>query len=100
MMQRGRPLIIILTALALGVLPVLAHGSPPDPLWIAGVYDGDDHDDAVLAAASTEANPVGAGIEIVRAPCIVVAVVRLGYSSRPVSSALPAFDGRAPPPGA
>src|SRR5262245_60492519 len=42
----------------LGVLPVvlvlgpLAHASPPDPVWIAGIYDDADYDDAVVAVVS------------------------------------------------
>jgi len=27
----------------------LAHASPPDPLWLAGVYDAADADDAIQA---------------------------------------------------
>jgi hypothetical protein len=99
MMRRGCSLIILIV-LSLGVLPALAHASPPDPLWIAGVYDGDDHDDAVLAAASTEGSPVGGLIEILRLPPIVVGPVRPYASTGPFSSALPAFQGRAPPPSA
>jgi len=45
---------------ALGLLVVLvalvplAGASPPDPLWIAGIYDGADSDDVVLAVTSLE----------------------------------------------
>ena len=27
----------------------LAHASPPDPLWLAGIYDAADADDAIQA---------------------------------------------------
>lgn len=30
----------------------LAHASPPDPIWIAGLYDAADYDDVVLAVIS------------------------------------------------
>ncbi len=34
------------------VLVPLAHASPPDPVWIAGIYDDADFDDAVVAVVS------------------------------------------------
>lgn len=33
----------------------LAEASPPDPTWIAGLYDNGDLDDVVLAATSATA---------------------------------------------
>src|SRR5215831_558924 len=33
----------------------LAHASPPDPLWLPGVYDGGDHDDEVALLTDTPA---------------------------------------------
>ena len=36
---------------ALLVIVPLAHGSPPDPTWIAGLYDDADLDDVVLGIA-------------------------------------------------
>lgn len=38
--------------LVLVVLVPLAHASPPDPLWIAGIYDGADLDEVVVAVVS------------------------------------------------
>jgi hypothetical protein len=31
-----------------GLLTTLAYASPPDPSWIAGLWDGGDHDDVVI----------------------------------------------------
>ncbi len=45
------PLALILVS-ALGVVASLAYASPPDPTWIAGIYDDDDFDDVVLAVTS------------------------------------------------
>jgi hypothetical protein len=42
-------LLLILAA----VLP-LAHAAAPDPLWIHGIYDAGDADDAILLVASME----------------------------------------------
>lgn len=48
-----RYLSAILLAVAVAILTPLAHGSPPDPTWIAGLYDDADHDDAVLTITGT-----------------------------------------------
>jgi hypothetical protein len=46
--------IVLLVAVAVtGVC--LANASPPDPSWIAGLYDNGDHDDAILAILAIEA---------------------------------------------
>lgn len=34
------------------VLCSLVHATPPDPLWIPGIYDDADYDDAVVAVFS------------------------------------------------
>ena len=39
--------------LALIVLPAVAFASPPDPSWIAGIYDGADGDDIVTLVYET-----------------------------------------------
>lgn len=56
-------LLIWTAAIAPGVLPALAHASPPDPTWIAGIYDDGDLDDVVALIATgsaelTAARPV------------------------------------------
>ena len=33
----------------------LAHATPPDPLWIPGIYDDADLDDIVIAATTASA---------------------------------------------
>jgi len=54
--------LLIAIALVLGVLPALAYASPPDPSWVAGIYDGADYDDVVvlvtLATASVSLAPL------------------------------------------
>ena len=39
-----RPIHFLVVALLIGLLAAtpLAHASPPDPLWIAGIYDDAD----------------------------------------------------------
>ena len=43
-----------LLALLLAILP-LAEASPPDPLWVGGMYDGADLDDVVVAVLAATA---------------------------------------------
>jgi hypothetical protein len=45
---------MIVLVIALVLVAPVAHASPPDPLWIAGVYDAADIDDAVLAVTAME----------------------------------------------
>jgi hypothetical protein len=47
------PFLQIIVALIL--LPAVAFPSPPDPSWIAGVYDGADGDDSVILVYETAA---------------------------------------------
>ncbi len=44
----------LLTALLIGV-PTAAFADPPDPTWIAGYWDDDDFDDAVVAITTSSA---------------------------------------------
>ena len=48
-MCQRRWLVLLLILTFAGLRP-LAAASPPDPLWLAGVYDDADHDDVILAA--------------------------------------------------
>src|SRR5262245_19227843 len=41
--------------LVLMLLPTIAFASPPDPSWIAGIYDGADGDDIVSLVYATSA---------------------------------------------
>ena len=43
-----QPILLLVVA----VLTPLAYGSPPDPSWIRGVYDGADYDDVVILVTS------------------------------------------------
>ena len=44
-----RPVLTLLPMLVtLMLLPVIAFATPPDPSWIAGIYDGADGDDVVM----------------------------------------------------
>jgi hypothetical protein len=98
--MKSRQTAVVLVALALGVFPALALASPTDPLWIGGVYDAGDWDDAVLASAFTDGVSSATWPKDLWRSWIAVGAVQLGWRGLPACFTLPAFDGRAPPPGA
>ena len=95
--MKNRRTVVLLVVLALGVFPTLALASPTDPLWIGGVYDGGDWDDAVLASAFSDGVAGATGPKDLWTSRIAVGTVQLGRPGLLTSFALPAFDGRAPP---
>jgi len=44
--------VLLLLACHISLTP-LAQASPPDPMWIVGVYDDDDYDDVVCLVTSS-----------------------------------------------
>ncbi len=50
--SRRQVALVLVFSILLAGLPALALASPLDPVWIPGVYDGDDRDDLVALAAS------------------------------------------------
>lgn len=47
-MRVGGALVFLLLACLVSVSP-LAYASPPDPTWMAGIYDDDDGDDVIVS---------------------------------------------------
>jgi len=45
---RPRALVALLLVLVVAGLTPLAKASPPDPTWVAGLWDNGDYDDVVL----------------------------------------------------
>jgi hypothetical protein len=81
---------------ALLTLGAVAYASPPDPTWVAGLWDNGDHDDVVMLvtsmAAAADANLVP---DVVPVPA-VASVATL----EPESISLETFSpngSRAPP---
>ena len=95
--MKSRRTAVVLVALALGLFPAFAQASPTDPLWIGGVYDAGDWDDAVLASAFTDGLVSAIGPKDLWRSWSAAGAVRLGWPGLPTCFALPAFDGRAPP---
>jgi len=75
----------------------LAFASPPDPLWIGGVFDGGDTDDVIAAATSTEGATDGTTPDAARTSLAVAdRVVPAGVGAL-VGWARATCHGRAPP---
>lgn len=55
---------------ALILLPTIAFASPPDPSWIAGIYDGADGDDIVSLVYDIAATHAADGAHITAHPCL------------------------------
>lgn len=94
-MRRVWPVVAML-ALELVGLRALAVASPPDPLWIAGIYDDADHDDVVQIIGSMDGLPDEAAPDLHRG----IGLVGLVDAARPVdrpSVVHAAAVSRAPP---
>jgi hypothetical protein len=60
----------LLIAATLILLPAIAFASPPDPLWIAGIYDGADGDDLVTLVYETAAFHPAVLAYVAPLPCL------------------------------
>jgi hypothetical protein len=90
-------LVVVVTLVAVLCLVPAAYGSPPDPTWIAGLYDNGDFDDVVLLI-SGNFGVVDGSMVCSLGPQRVVLRVLLPTDSdiRPLSSLSSALS-RAPP---
>src|SRR5262245_7487214 len=89
--------LLVAVVLILGVLPVLAYASPPDPSWIAGIYDGADYDDVVVLVTLATGHPSLTPVVDLR-PDVQVTVSVLPAAERPMPALwLSAVLPRGPP---
>ena len=86
----GLGLVLVLIALV-----PLANATPPDPLWIAGIYDGADSDDVVLVVTSLESR-AEEGLCVVSPFAITADVPMAGRPPLPATILRPT-QARAPP---
>ena len=91
-----RRLVTLLLVSGLVTIVPLAHGSPPDPTWVAGLYDDGDHDYVVLTITSATALPAMDAVGVPRATLSPSRVVPLGATRIPSSCRISPVD-RAPP---
>ena len=52
---RWRRCLVLVLLVCCGTLPLLAHASPPDPIWLPGIYDNADYDDVIGLLTDTAA---------------------------------------------
>jgi hypothetical protein len=52
-MERERMLIVAVLVIVVLMLTPLAYASPPDPTYVAGMWDDADYDDVVILASSS-----------------------------------------------
>ena len=91
-----RRLVAFLLVCGLSTIVPLAHSSPPDPTWVAGLYDDGDHDDVVLAITSASGLPAIDGMAVSRATVSTLRTVPLEPPQIRSSSRISPVD-RAPP---
>src|SRR5215831_7800921 len=82
-------------AAALILLPAIAFASPPDPSWIAGIYDGADGDDIVTLVCETAASNPAVLAYVAPLPCLSVMTPERLVRGFPVDRVTP--GSRAPP---
>ena len=92
---RGR-LVAMLLAVALVTLVPLAHASPPDPTWIAGLYDDADQDDAVITVTDTSGSPARDAAAIVL-PRVSGSAMAFAGPKRPSTPSRISLLDRSPP---
>src|SRR5262245_29086003 len=92
---RGRAAVLGVVLALLSLVP-LAHARPPDPVWIAGIYDGDDFDEVVSMLTGTDT--VGAPARLTgTAPLLPVRVLTGARVSAVVAVVVSTARPRSPP---
>lgn len=86
--------VVLLVALA--ALASLAYASPPDPLWVAGIYDGADFDDVVSLVTNTETVDQSPQLVLAGLPPLVDSVLAIGILVASLATTF-AFRPRSPP---
>jgi hypothetical protein len=86
---------MLLTSVLVTLVP-LAHFRPPDPSWIAGLYDDADHDAAVVAITDAVGFPAIDATTISPAGLSSARVAFVG-STRPAAPSRISPVDRAPP---
>src|SRR5262252_8885382 len=83
---RGRACVLGVIWALLALVP-LANASPPDPLWLGGIYDAADYDDVVLAAGALE-SLAAEDPSVVDPAAVIVPIQVAGRSAAPAAAQL------------
>src|SRR5262249_9656299 len=92
-----RRLLIGATVLVMASLSSLAYASPPDPTWIAGIYDDADFDDVVWLVVMQKGLVESEDLTSVLFMPPPAAVLLTTPEDGPASHSVPALHARAPP---
>ena len=96
-MKLGMPVLALVLLGAVTVLAPLAYATPPDPTWVAGFWDDNDHDDVIFLITS-DVGAVEPHLILDRNPVHVVVSALPQIAERPVCSrARSSSPTRAPP---
>ena len=87
---------VVLLLTVTSVAP-LAEASPPDPTWIAGLYDNGDSDDAIMAITSAAAVVVAPAAEGAAPTLVVIGSIRDSRAPLAPPRAQFAHQPRSPP---
>jgi hypothetical protein len=91
----GAFFLLALSSCVVALIP-LAYANPPDPLWIAGIYDAADYDDVILAAVSLESLVEESLLDVSRVS-IVAGILVIESVAMLAANTLGAVQPRAPP---
>ena len=95
-MNRRRQGVALALLAVLVLLGTLAHGSPPDPTWIGGLWDDADFDDVVNLVTSALSTVESLFLPEVRPSWLYVSPA-VAETERARSIRLRSPDSRAPP---
>ena len=96
-MPRWAALIALVLVGPLFALTPLAHATPQDETWIAGIYDGADYDD-VVGQITSEGGPLPPLVLAALSPPIVLIGPAMQYASDPLPNRpFERLKPRAPP---
>jgi len=92
---RGRAYVLGVLLVLLTLVP-LVHASPPDAMWIAGVYDAGDFDEVVWMLSGTDF--VGPPVRLTGTAPLLLVTVLTGVGVSPVVAGVsPTVRPRSPP---
>jgi len=82
---------------SMAALAPLAYASPPDPSWVAGIYDEADLDDVVQLATSIDAPASSGRVEVAVPVAAPAEICWLRAIADAPAACLAPFSTRAPP---
>jgi len=88
---------VVLVVAVLAALPALAYSDPPDPTWVAGIWDDDDFDNVVDADTNTMVGADPGPASVLQIDPSWSSLSPSGVSRSLGLRPLDWFEGRAPP---